>query len=86
MGRQQYAEQDHANHPIFSQQAQLPKAKPFNYLNPNMKIGVSPMNQIKPVAAAQVTQTPKGLEISKKTSAELRAKGHSPKGKKISPA
>ncbi len=27
-------------HPLFSQQAQLPKSKPFNYLNPNAKIGV----------------------------------------------
>ena len=29
-------------HPLFSHNAQLPKAKPFNYLNPNAKIGVVP--------------------------------------------
>ena len=31
------------DHPLFSQQAQLPKSKPFNYLNPNAKIGVTPI-------------------------------------------
>ena len=41
LGRQQYREGEQAqDHPLFSQQAQLPKSKPFNYLNPNAKIGV----------------------------------------------
>ena len=42
---------DAKEHPLFSQQAQLPKSKPFNYLNPHAKIGVGPL-QNKPQLAA----------------------------------
>ena len=51
-GRQAYQSEQPANHPLFSEQAQLRK-KPFNNLNPNAKIGIDTLYNKQPLQLIQ---------------------------------